>query len=157
MAQRLLQGWLEWGGDYGGLPLLPWYLAYRAMVRAKVAALRLQQQGAAGAGPGAAEHERDLESYVEAARQAMAPGRGALLITHGVSGSGKSHGAAILRHRGWLQLRSDLERRRMFGRWGLCPAAPLEGDPYAAAISDRLYGSVLAEAAAAAQIGRAHV
>ena len=147
LARRFLQGWLEWGGDYGGLPLLPWYGAYRAMVRAKVAALRLAQQGlAGGSGPLVAE----LEAYLAAARQAMAPRRGALLITHGVSGSGKSHGAAILRRRGWLQLRSDLERRRLFGRWGCGPSSPLQGDPYAPAVGEHLYGTVLAEAAAAA-------
>jgi aminoglycoside phosphotransferase family enzyme/predicted kinase len=147
MARRLLQGWLEWGGDYGGLPLLPWYGAYRALVRAKVAALRLEQQGpAAGSGPLLAE----LDAYLAAARQAMAPRRGALLITHGVSGSGKSHAAAILRGRGWLQLRSDLERRRLFGRWGCGPSTPLQGDPYAPAVGEHLYSTVLAGAAAAA-------
>jgi aminoglycoside phosphotransferase family enzyme/predicted kinase len=147
LARRLLQGWLEWGGDYGGLPLLPWYGAYRAMVRAKVAALRQAQQDPAG---GSSPQLAELDAYLAAARQAMAPRRGALLITHGVSGSGKSHGAAILRRRGWLQLRSDLERRRLFGRWGCGQMRPLQADPYAPEVSAHLYATVLAEATAAA-------
>ena len=149
LALRLLQGWLEWGGDHGGLPLLPWYQAYRAMVRAKVTALRLTQAelGADEAG----SLEADLQAYLEAARRALDPPRGALLITHGVSGSGKSHAAAQLMAGGWIQLRSDLERLRLFGRWG-CPAEdPGTGtDAYAPAVSAHLYDTVLSGAAEAA-------
>ena len=47
LALQLLNRWLETGGDHGSLPLLPWYLAYRALVRAKVTALRLQQSNLA--------------------------------------------------------------------------------------------------------------
>jgi aminoglycoside phosphotransferase family enzyme len=43
LAARLLNGWLAWGGDYEGLHLWRWYLTYRALVRAKVTALRLIQ------------------------------------------------------------------------------------------------------------------
>jgi len=149
LALRLLNGWLEAGGDHGALRLLPWYIAYRALVRAKVTALRLAQ----GELP-AAEVDRlegDLVSYLSAARQAMAPPRGALVITHGVSGSGKSHAAALLRERGWIQLRSDVERLRLFGRWGSAGVDPsLGADPYAASVSEALYGTVLEDAAAAA-------
>ncbi len=149
LALRLLNGWLEAGGDHGGLRLLPWYSAYRALVRAKVTALRLAQ----GELP-AAEVDRlegDLAAYLAAARQAMAPPRGSLVITHGVSGSGKSHAAGLLRQRGWIQLRSDVERLRLFGRWGSAGFDPsLGADPYAASVSEALYGTVLEDAAAAA-------
>lgn len=150
LALRLLHGWLAWGGDHGGLPLLPWYGAYRAMVRAKVTALRLQQGDLEAAA--AAALEADLKAYLQAARQATTPSRGALLITHGVSGSGKSHQAAILAGRGWIQLRSDLERLRLFGRWGCAPhppSPPPAADPYDPAVSAHLYGTVLAGAAEA--------
>jgi len=148
LALRLLHGWLEWGGDHAALPLLPWYLAYRALVRAKVAGLRLAQSGLPAAE--AASLADDLAHYLEDARAAMRPPRGALLITHGVSGCGKSHAAAILCSRGWIQLRSDLERLRLFGRWGCPPAGSLLcGDAYAPEVSAHLYDTVLAEAAAA--------
>jgi len=42
-AFRFLNGELERSGDYPGIRLLTYYLVYRAMVRAKVAAIRLSQ------------------------------------------------------------------------------------------------------------------
>jgi len=149
-ALRLLNGWLEAGGDHGALALLPCYLTYRALVRAKVTALRLDQPDLPAGEAG--RLEQDLASYLATARRAMAPPRGAVLITHGVSGSGKSHAAAGLRQQGWIQLRSDLERLRLFGRWGACPAADpsLGSDPYAPAVSALLYGTLLSRAVTAA-------
>lgn len=44
LAQRFLNAYLEITGDYAGLSLLPFYLVYRALVRAKVAAIRAGQQ-----------------------------------------------------------------------------------------------------------------
>jgi len=157
LAMRLLNRWLDTGGDHGALPLLPWYLAYRALVRAKVTALRLQQSDLA---PGAVPAlEAALASYLNQARRAMAPARCALVITHGISGSGKSHAARLLRSWGWIQLRSDVERLRLHGRWGCASPEPgseggrQEANPYAPAVTDRLYGEVLLQAAEAALAG----
>jgi aminoglycoside phosphotransferase family enzyme/predicted kinase len=154
LALQLLNRWLDTGGDHGGLPLLPWYLAYRALVRAKVTALRLQQANLAPAAVEALEAE--LGSYLNRARLAMAPTRSALVITHGISGSGKSHAARQLRGWGWIQLRSDVERLRLHGRWG-CGSAegPAQNDrsPYDPAMTERLYGVVLLQAAEAALAG----
>ena len=156
LALQLLNRWLETGGDHGALPLLPWYLAYRALVRAKVTALRLQQPDLA---PAAVEPlEADLGNYLNRARLAMAPPRCALVITHGISGSGKSHAARQMRGWGWIHLRSDVERLRLHGRWG-CPSSegPAEpgqdANPYAAAVTEQLYRKVLLEAAEAALAG----
>ena len=44
-AWRLLNACLEASGDYGGLAVLRFYLAYRATVRAKVCAIRAGQAG----------------------------------------------------------------------------------------------------------------
>ncbi len=149
LASRLLQEWLDWSGDHAGLPLLPWYQAYRALVRAKVAGLRLSQPSIRPAEARALEKE--LAAYVHEACQVMRPRQPVLLVTHGVSGCGKSHAASLLRSRGWLHLRSDVERRRLFGRWGADPVAPPPAaDPYAEEVTTHLYATVLAEAAAAA-------
>ena len=153
LALQLLNRWLETGGDHGSLPLLPWYLAYRALVRAKVTALRLQQPDLA---PEAVEPlEAELVTYLNRARRAMAPARCALVITHGISGSGKSHTARQLRSWGWIHLRSDIERLRLRGRWGCAsgeaPAQPgQDPNPYAATVTENLYRKVLLEAAEAA-------
>ncbi|MDO8350284.1 MAG: AAA family ATPase, partial [Gallionella sp.] len=43
LASRFLNAWLEATGDYQGVALLRYYAVYRALVRAKVAALRAEQ------------------------------------------------------------------------------------------------------------------
>jgi aminoglycoside phosphotransferase family enzyme/predicted kinase len=157
LALQLLNRWLETGGDHGALPLLPWYLAYRALVRAKVTALRLQQPNLA---PAAIEPlEAELGNYLNRARLAMAPPRCALVITHGISGSGKSHAARQLRGWGWIHLRSDVERLRLHGRWGCGSAEGSPGsgqrdrNPYDPTVTQKLYGLVLLKAAEAALAG----
>ncbi|MCS5691792.1 AAA family ATPase [Cyanobium sp. FGCU-6] len=116
LAARVLNRWLECSGDYTGMATWHWYFTYRALVRAKVAALRLAQ---ADLMPEEHElQEESLTAYLELARRSSikpsAPPT--LAITHGVSGSGKSHLARRLcRRLGWIHLRSDLERKRAFG------------------------------------------
>ncbi len=44
-AWRFLNAVLEWSGDYEGLRVFPLYFTYRALVRAKVACIRLNQAG----------------------------------------------------------------------------------------------------------------
>ena len=168
LALRLLNRWLDRCGDYAALPLLPWYLAYRALVRAKVTALRLSQSPS---DPSEVRQlENELERYLQQARHALTPGSGTLLITHGIAGSGKSYAAARLVERGWIQLRSDAERRRLVGRWGVAELDAdadtdadaddgvgagsdptlLEAGLYQPAVSQRLYAEVLPAAAEAA-------
>ena len=43
LAWRFLNAYLEQGGDYQGLVMLRFYVMYRALVRAKVAMLRVRQ------------------------------------------------------------------------------------------------------------------
>lgn len=141
LAARLLNRWLEYSGDYDGLRLWRWYCSYRALVRAKVTALR-QADPAGGSRSERRRWRADLQAYLSlavAAAQAGAPPL--LLITHGLSGSGKSHWARLLAQRqGWLHLRSDIERLRLFGRWGEPVAEPLRGDAYRDEVTDLLYG-----------------
>ncbi|MFN5116515.1 MAG: AAA family ATPase [Cyanobacteriota bacterium] len=141
LGGRVLNRWLEANGDYEGLRLWRWYFVYRALVRAKVAALRLDQQWAAG----------ELLAYLQLAERTTRSRPAALVLTHGVSGSGKSHLARRLCHHfGWIHLRSDVERLRFFGRWGLPVEHPLQGDPYRPEISALLYRERLPAAAEAA-------
>lgn len=113
LAYRFLDHYLQAGGDYPGLSLLRLYEVYRALVRAKIAAIRLEQVSDAD--------ERDMlraerDGYVALADRLSTPGRGAIVITHGVSGSGKSHHSGRLP--GLLpavRVRSDVERKRLLG------------------------------------------
>jgi predicted kinase len=113
-ARGLLNRYLELTGDYAGLRLLDFYKVYRAMVRAKVIAIRL---GQSDVGPVEAEADRrEYERYVDLAEVYTRPRPRTLYLTHGVSGSGKSRIAAALRLRlPLIHLRSDIERKRLFG------------------------------------------
>ncbi len=117
---------LSRSGDYEAARLLPFYAVYRAMVRAKVAAIRAGQQR---------PQQGRTASYDEAlvcvaqAERLTAPQTSRLIITHGLAGCGKTYasnqllqdssntdsdadhqtGARIVR------LRSDVERRRLYG------------------------------------------
>ncbi|MGC5198212.1 AAA family ATPase, partial [Aphanothece microscopica] len=131
---RLLNQWLEHSGDYAGLELWAWYLSYRALVRAKVAAL---------GGDGAA-----VERYLALGESPGPPQPQALVLCHGVSGSGKSHhSAGLIEELGAIRLRSDVERKRLFGLWGQGDGEPRRGDPYAAAVGEELFERLLPELA----------
>jgi aminoglycoside phosphotransferase family enzyme/predicted kinase len=146
LAGVLLDHWLQDTGDYTGLGAWRWYGVYRALVRAKVAALRLSQTSAAAV---VANSSRELHRYLEEASDWAAASPGQLVLCHGVSGSGKSHLAKQLcRQLGWIRLCSDIERRRLFGRWtGLAACAPLSGDPYRPEVHELLFGELLPRAA----------
>lgn len=109
MASRFLNAWLEISGDYRGVALLRYYVVYRALVRAKVAALRGAQR--------AAETDRaELESCLQLAERFVLRVRPRLSITHGLSGAGKTTLSQLLLQReGAIRLRSDVERKRMAG------------------------------------------
>ena len=116
LAHRLLNAYLELTGDYGGLGVARFYTVYRAMVRAKVAALRLRQEKESGEviDP---ELAREITAYFHIADRAMKPETPPFLaITHGVSGSGKTTGTQTLVDTlGAIRIRSDCERKRLFG------------------------------------------
>lgn len=114
LANQLLNHYLELTGDYEGVPLLPHYLAYRAMVRAKVACIRAHQQATDTTPTNALAEYHD---YLAQADRYLAPApTPRLIITHGLSGSGKSTVTHELMQRlGVIRLRSDIERKRLHG------------------------------------------
>lgn len=114
LAWRFLNAYLERSGDFGGLRVLPYYLVYRAMVRAKVASIRACQPGLT---PQQLEQTwQQARSYLAIAARLARPARPWLLITFGYSGSGKSTATqALLEQTGAIRLRSDVERKRLHG------------------------------------------
>lgn len=116
MAYRFLNDYLDRNGDYDGVALLRYYLVYRAMVRAKVAAIRLEQSD---------QHDQlqTLRNYMQLASRYIQPPTPVLMLTHGLSGSGKSTFSAQLAHQ-WpaIRVRSDRERQRLYP-----DSAPLAG------------------------------
>lgn len=139
LGRRFLNAYLEYTGDYGSLEVLPYYLMYRAMVRAMVDSIRIRQSNM-----DEAEKHRVLDeyrSYLTLAEQYTQATYPALIITHGLSGSGKTTVAqALLEHDSTIRVRSDVERKRLFG---LTAAARTRSDIdqglYTAEATERTY------------------
>ncbi|MGH7142902.1 MAG: AAA family ATPase [Planctomycetota bacterium] len=154
LALRWLDGYLAATGDYTGLPAWPLWVAYRAMVRAKIAHLTLSAPGVP------ADRQTELaarrENCLALADETLREHPVALAVMVGLPGSGKSTRAMELVQTlpgGGLRLRSDVERARMFPAVALAGAAgvppndvpsPSSGRGAAAARSDA--GSDLAPA-----------
>jgi uncharacterized protein len=114
LACEFLNRYLEVTGDYDGISLLPLYVSYRSLVRAKVAAIRRRERAP---DESSAEDRHTIEHYCELARAwSAASRRPLLLLMHGLSGSGKTWiSSRLVAALPALRLRSDLERKRMFG------------------------------------------
>ena len=115
-AQRLLNTYLEYGGDFAGVALLSYYQVYRAMVRVKINAIQASQDHHTPEPDRAAARAR-CRDYLRLALALAQEPTPFLLITHGVSGSGKSRrtGQLLEIFPGAIRLRSDVERKRLFG------------------------------------------
>lgn len=137
-AYRFLNRYLQHTGDYQGLALLRYYLVYRALVRAKVALLRMTQQHDDAA---AKKAHSEYASFADLAELFTKRRQTALIITHGYSGSGKSTIAAQLAEKiGAFQIRSDIERKRLFGYRALAQTGSgIEDEIYSRQASRKTY------------------
>ena len=114
LAFRFLNAYLEFTGDYAGLRVLRFYLVYRALVRAKVSCLRAHQPGVEARDK--SDVEQEFRRHLHLAERLSARAHPALLIMHGLSGSGKTTIAqTLLESLGAVRLRSDVERKRLHG------------------------------------------
>jgi aminoglycoside phosphotransferase family enzyme/predicted kinase len=147
LAYTFLNRYLEVTGDYAGCALLGYYLVYRSMVRAKVAAL---QAGQASTGNSRQRYAAHVKFAHTRARR-----RGAILLMCGLSGSGKSWLAQrLVPTLGALCIRSDLERKRLAG----LPADARSGSGidsglYAQSRSEAVYAHIAAGVDALAGAG----
>ena len=140
LACWLLNEWLVWSGDFGGLAVLRFYAVYRAMVRAKIAAIQ--------------DRDEEAAEYLAMAERLGVPPRLTFAITFGLSGSGKTTTSSALlladETASTVRLRSDVERKRLFG---LAPDADSGGAIYTAAATTRTYARLAALAAMALEHG----
>ena len=114
LAQRFLNNYLQHTGDYAGVCLLRFYQVYRALVRAKIDAIRAHQDGIDE--KERAEAESDFFNYLNLALTYIQPAGPLLIITRGVSASGKSTiSQALAEQLGAIRIRSDVERKRLTG------------------------------------------
>ena len=146
LAWRFLNRYLEQTGDYAGLAALRFYLVYRAMVRAKVAGIRARQGDSASAA--------DVARYLALAERWSRSGRPILLLMHGLSGSGKTWlSQRILETHAAVRLRSDVERKRLFGLAPLQDSAAIPEDIYTPEASRKTFARLLVLAGELLQAG----
>ena len=149
LAHRFQNAYLERTGDYAGLGVLSFYLVYRALVRAKVTLLQAAREERSAAtsmsqgecatsvsrgeraasmsrGQCAASMSQEASDYLALAAKYAGFARPALIITCGLSGSGKTTvSQALLERIGAVRVRSDVERKRMRG---MSPLSRSSGD-----------------------------
>jgi hypothetical protein len=112
LAYLYVDQYLELTGDYLGAQLLSFYQSYRAMVRAKISALQMEQL--ANDDPHILVLQKDLKDFLALAEEFVNACAPQLTITMGVSGTGKTHHTTkILMKTGAIRLRSDVIRKQL--------------------------------------------
>lgn len=143
------------GGELEGLACLPLFLACRAGVRAIVALEWIAQlQGTVRRA-----EEESARQLTRLAANYLAPPSPVLIAVGGLSGTGKSAIAGGLAHRvgaapGALHLRSDVERKRLFG---VAETERLSAEHYRADVTERVYAVLLDKARRALMAGHGAV
>jgi aminoglycoside phosphotransferase family enzyme len=137
LASAFLNSWLEHSGDYQGLEVLRFYMVYRSLVRAKVAAINVQSSADIYRG----DSSRECRRYLLLALELVNHPRPCLLITHGFSGSGKSWLSGRLETAlPAIRIRSDVERKRLFGLDPLARSGSgIDSGLYSADATERTY------------------
>nr|WP_274600141.1 bifunctional aminoglycoside phosphotransferase/ATP-binding protein [Halorhodospira abdelmalekii] len=148
LRYRFLDTYLQRTGDYGALQVLPFYAVYRALVRAKINGFEAAQGGGCGA-------QEALEEHVQLALAFTYKRLPELVITYGLSGSGKSRRARrLVEERGFIRLRSDVERKRLYGLSAEERSdSQLNSGLYSSEASDRTYDYLLEQAHSALAAG----
>jgi hypothetical protein len=140
--------------DLDGLAALPFLLSIRAAIRAKVTAARLKQDAKDPEAIAAAARR-----YFDIARELIAPLPPLLAGVGGLSGTGKSLLARMLAPRipptpGAVVLRSDIERKRLFGK---AETERLPPEAYTREVSEKIYASLAAKARAVIAAGHSAI
>ena len=113
LAHHFLNKYLELTGDYEGCSVLRFYLVYRVMVRTKVDAIRAVQSGISQ--QESDEANAEIVNYLQLALTYTHKTKPFIIITHGMSASGKSTiTQPLLEKLGAIRVRADVERKRLF-------------------------------------------
>ncbi|MFP3905490.1 MAG: AAA family ATPase [Acidimicrobiales bacterium] len=147
LADTFLEAYREHSGDSWPASLAHHHIAYRAQVRAKVAAIRADQ-GVAGSAEKSA-------ALLDLARRHLESARVRLVLVGGLPGTGKSTLAAGLHAAlGAVVLRSDVVRKQLAGRSPDEPAAAPFGEGiYRPAVTEATYEELADRAATALGMG----
>jgi hypothetical protein len=140
LAYAFVDGYVEVSGDFNLWRVLDLFAAHRAVVRAKVMALR------ARSAPGTASEERALAlarcaHYLAAAAKSLAGRPRRLVLITGLSGAGKSALTVQIAPRlDAVRISADIERRRVAGLEADARTASRVGmGLYSTEVTDRTY------------------
>jgi len=141
--------------DCDGIAALPFFMSLRAAIRANVTAARL----AVAEPTDRADTAQSARRYFDLASTLLASVTPIAICTGGLSGTGKSVLARALApllapSPGALVLRSDVERKRLFG---VSEHDRLPAEAYSAEVSARTYGILQDKAARIARAGHSVV
>jgi uncharacterized protein len=147
-ANLVLNRYLERGGDYGGLAVLPLFLSCRAAIRAHVTVTR-------AAAMHAALDEGGVRRLLDQAIRYLEPAPVRLVVVAGLSGTGKSTVSRAVAPSlgvapGAVILRSDISRKRMRG---VDETTKLPADAYTPAMNDRVFAALAETATALLEAG----
>lgn len=113
LAFAFLNRYLECSGDYEGMAVLGLYYVYHAMIRAKVDAIRLAERDDE---EGRAHDRERIEHYCRLSLAWIERPPPRLIAMYGYAGSGKTWlSSRILHALPAIRVRSDIERKRLFG------------------------------------------
>jgi aminoglycoside phosphotransferase family enzyme/predicted kinase len=148
LAFRFINAYLEASGDYDGLPGLRFHMVCRALVRSQVMGIT------AGQGTRPAGH-CDAGDYLSLAVALCRDEDARLAITHGLPGSGKTFASqGLLEVAGAIRVRSDVERKRLFGLGALeTSQGRVAGGIYEESATRRTYGRLRDDARVALGAG----
>lgn len=138
LAYDFVDGYLEATGDYSGARLLRYYAIYRSLVRAKVAALQLEQSFDKGAAI-------RLDKHIAWADKIARLPAGHIILMCGPSGSGKSWLAErLVPHLPGIRIRSDIVRRQLAGlNRTQASGSTLDNGIYNSAMGEAVYDRLL--------------
>lgn len=147
LAQTLTEAYFEAAADPDGHLLLPYYMSYRALVRAKVESMASISPGMEPSAADAAAGRARAYGLLALSCLAAPGERPCLILTAGLPGTGKSRLAqGLAQAAGFDLIRTDLLRREL---------QPAPADPRDRGIDQGLYAPAMTAATYAACLERA--
>lgn len=149
-AEMFLAAYSELSGDVFPRSLLDHYVAFRALIRAKVSCIRGSQEGS--------DPSAEVDALLELCVDHLRRGEVTLVLVGGLPGSGKSTLAAgLAKERGWSVLRSDVVRKEI-GRGSKCETTHRFGEGiYSAETTQATYGELLRRAEVSLSMGESAI
>lgn len=139
LGYQFVNRYMELTQDYAGLKLLRFYQCYRAMVRAKVTAMLIEQLDTQS--PQQATLQQHLAEFLALAKRYTQPEKTELMIMMGPSGSGKTlFSSDLITKTGAIRLRSDIIRKHLHGMAPIAKSTPSQKEQlYSEASTKALY------------------